>query len=152
MPRFEIKTSGTLAARTGVVDRVFRAPKFSSGQMNEIANFAVQVIKERDAKGIDVLDQPAKPLQPKYAKRKAAKGLPAVRDERFTGNMLGSIHVTEADETHARVKIEGATPQKKAIFTQNIDPWFGLSNDDQGRVLNEKVRPIFAQNIEDAFK
>lgn len=143
MPRFEIKVRK---------EPTIEAPKFRADQMKEIADFAVQVIKERDAKGFDVLDQPSKPLQPKYAKRKAAKGLPAVRDERFTGNMLGAIHVTEADETHAKIKIEGATPQKKAIFTQNIDPWYGLSDNDQSRVLNEKVRPIFAQNIEDAFK
>jgi hypothetical protein len=34
--------------------------------------------------------------------------LPAVRDLRLTGNLQGSIHVTEADATHVKVKVEGA--------------------------------------------
>jgi hypothetical protein len=151
MPRFEIKTKyqGPVFTKTGVVDRAIRVPAFTAEQMREIAQYSVQVMKERNAQAIDVLDQPAKPLRPKYGKRKAAKGLPAVRNLRLTGNLLGSIHVTEADATHAKVKVEGVTPFRKGIYNQNIDPWFGLSNHDDQRVLNEKVKPMFAQNLKD---
>lgn len=141
MPRFEIK-----AKQPDIV-----APKFTSEQMAEIAAYSVQVMKERDAQAIDVLDQPAKPLQPKYAERKAKKGRASVRDLRLTGNLLGSIHVVESDATHAKVKVEGSTPYRKGIFNQHIDPWFGLSHHDDQRVMDEKVRPIFSQNLKDAL-
>jgi hypothetical protein len=142
MPRFEIKVKH---------QPEIKVPAFTSEQMQEIGTFAVQVIKDRVAGQKDVFDAPAKPLQPKYAKRKAAKGLPPVRDLRFTGNMLGSVQVVESDETHVKVGIKGSTPFRKGIFNQNIDPWFGLSNNDDHRVLDEKVRPIFAQNLKDSL-
>lgn len=141
MARFEIKLKHTTEIKT---------PTFTSEQMHDIGTFAVQAMKERVANQIDVFGQPVKPLQPKYAKRKAAKGLNPVRDLRFTGNMLGSVHVTESDETHVKVKVEGATPIKKGIFNQNIEPWFGLSHDDDQRVLHEKIAPIFANNLMDS--
>lgn len=143
MPRYEIKTT----KQPNIV-----APKFTSEQMHEIGDFSVQVMKERNAQAIDVLDEPAKPLQPKYEKHKEAKGLPGVRDLRLTGNMLGSVHLVESDASHARVKLEGSTPIRKGIANQNIDPWFGLSHHDDQRVMDEKVRPIFAANLEDMLK
>jgi hypothetical protein len=144
MPRFEIK----VAHRPDI-----NVPGFSAEQMKEIGDFAVQAIKERNATGTDIFDQPAKPLQPKYAKKKAAKGLPSVRDLRYSGNMLGSVQVIgETSETHVTVGIKGTTPYRKGIFNQNIDPWFGLSGHDDERVLEEKVRPMFAQNLKDVLK
>lgn len=140
MPRYEIKVKH---------EPDIKAPSFTAPQMQQIAEYAEQVIRERSATGTNALDQPAKPLQPKYAKKKAAKGLPAVRDLRLSGNMLGSMAVLEADASHAKVGIKGATPFRKGIFNQNIDPWFPLSPHDEERVLNEKVRPIFAQNLKD---
>jgi hypothetical protein len=140
MPRYEIKVTH---------EPKIEAPKFTAEQMESFGRYSMQVMKERLAQAIDVFDRPAKPLQPKYAKRKSAKGLPAVRDLRLTGNMLGSIHVKNADSTHVTVKVEGATPFRKGIFNQNIDPWFGLSSHDDQRVLKEKVQPIFSQNLND---
>lgn len=143
MPRFEIKVQRR---------PVIQAPTFHAGQMQEIGEFAVAIIKERVAGGTDVFDKPAKPLQPKYALRKAKKGLPAIRDIRYTGNTLGSMQVIEVDDTHVKVGIRGVTPYKKALFNQNIDPWFGLSDTDHDRVFNEKVRPLFAQDLKDVLK
>jgi hypothetical protein len=144
MPRFEIKVKH---------QPEIKVPAFTSEQMQEIGTFAVQVIKERVAGQKDVFDAPAKPLQPKYAKRKAAKGLQPVRDLRFTGNMLGSVQVDNenVDATHVTVRVKGSTPFRKGIFNQNIDPWFGLSNNDDHRVLDEKVRPIFSRNLKDSL-
>jgi hypothetical protein len=75
MPRFEIKTKyqGPVFTKTGVVDRAIRVPAFTAEQMEEIGRFSAQVMKERLAQAIDVLDQPAKPLQPKYAREKRPK-------------------------------------------------------------------------------
>lgn len=129
-----------------------RVPGFTGEQMQAIGEHAIQVIEERVATGTDVFDKPAKPLQPKYAKRKIAKGLPAVRDIRFTGNTLGSVQVIESDASHVKVGIRGATPFRKALFNQNIDPWFGLSQTDDTRVLDEAVRPLFSANLADVTK
>lgn len=143
MPRFEIKVT----RRPNI-----ESPAFNEQQMREIGQAAIDVMKERLATATDVFDKPAPPLQKGYAKQKAKKGKQPIRDIRLTGNTLGSVQVTEADSAHVKIKIRGVTPYKKAIFNQNIDPWFGLSEKDDERLLEETVRPIFAQNIQDALK
>lgn len=143
MPRFEIK----VASRPDI-----KVPGFSTDQMQEIGQYAVDVMKERVAQGVDVLGEPAKPLQPKYAERKRKAGKQPIRDIRLTGNTLGSMQVDPGvTASHVNVKIRGATPYRKAIFNQNIDPWFGLSDTDDDRVL-EKAQALFAQNIHEAFR
>lgn len=143
MPRFEIK----VAKRPNIT-----VPGFTTAQMGEIGQHAIEVSKERTATATNVLDQPAKPLSPKYAERKIKKGRQPIRDIRFTGNTLGSMQVIEVGPGHVKVGIRGSTPFRKALFNQNIDPWFGLSEHDDQRVLNEKVRPLFSQNLADALK
>jgi len=143
MPRFEIKVK-----RRPIIG----SPTFSGEQMQEIGAFAVEVMKERTARATDVFDQPAKPLQDKYAKRKIKKGLAPVRDIHLTGKTLAAVQILEVDETHVRVGIKGSDEFRKALFNQNIDPWFGLSDHDDERVLREKVAPLFSQNIADATK
>lgn len=143
MPRFEIKVS----KRPNI-----QVSAFTEQQMQNIGEFAVEAMKERVATATDVLDKPAKPLQPKYAQQKIKKGKQPVRDIRLTGNTLGSVQVIEHDATHVKIGIRGSTPYRKAIFNQNIDPWFGLSEKDDDRVLAEKVQPIFAQNLKDVLK
>lgn len=140
MPRYEIKVSSRPKIET---------PTFSTAQMEGFGQSAVQIMKERNATGVDIFDQPAKPLQPKYVKQKSKKGLPPVRDLRYSGNLLGSVQVLEASEAHVRVGIKGSTPFRKGLFNQNIDPWFGVSPHDEARLLEEKVRPTFAKNIQD---
>lgn len=140
MPKFEIK----VASRPDL-----KMPSFTQEQMGQIGAFAVEVLKERNATGIDIFDRPSKPLQAKYAKQKANKGLQPIRDLRLTGNMLGSVQPVETDSQHVKIAVRGNTPYRKGIFNQNIDPWFGLSPHDEQRLLNERVRPIFAKNVED---
>lgn len=143
MPRFEIK----IAHEPNI-----KVPTFSEQQMTEIGNYAIQVMKERTLSSTDVFDRPAKPLQPKYAKRKEKKGLPPVRDIKFTGVTQTSIKVLDADESHVKVGFSNSVAFRKALFNQNIDPWFGLSGHDDERVLHEKVQPLFSQNVADAVK
>jgi hypothetical protein len=109
-------------------------------------------MKDRLATGSDVLDQPAKPLGKGYAKQKLKKGKQAIRDLRYSGNLLGSIHVVDSASDHVAVKVEGFTPFRKGIINQHIDPWFGLSRHDDERLFREVIQPIFAKNIEDATK
>jgi hypothetical protein len=138
MPRFEIQVK----SRPSI-----EAPTFSAEQMRQIGEHAIQVMKNRLHAGVDVLDQPARPLGEKYAKRKARLGKQPIRDILLTGNTLGSVQVTESGEGHVKVSIKGATPFRKAIFNQNQDPWFGLSDTDDERLLGETIAPIFAQNV-----
>ena len=129
-----------------------KMPSFTTEQMSSIGAFAIEVLKERNATGIDIFDRPSEPLQPKYAKQKERKGLQPIRDLRLTGNMLGSVQATETADDHVKIQVRGSTPFRKGIFNQNIDPWFGLSPHDEQRLMNERVRPIFAKNVADLNK
>jgi hypothetical protein len=128
------------------------APLFTEAQMREIGDYALVAMKERVASGTDVFDQPAPPLTEKYRKRKAAKGKSQIRDIQLTGLTLGATKVLEADASHARIGVSGTVQYRKALFNQNIDPWFGLSGRDDDKVLNGVVRPLFNQNLNDLVK
>lgn len=143
MPQYSIR----IPARPDI-----SVPVFTAAQMQQIGQGAIVEMRDRIARAVDVFDKPAPPLQPRYAKQKIRAGKQPVRDILLTGNTLGSVQVIEADQTHVKVGIRGATPYRKALFNQNIDPWFGLSNQDDERVLNEVVKPIFSQNIANALK
>lgn len=126
--------------------RIESAAKFSAGQMREIGQYAIEVMKERDARGVNIFDQPMKPLGAKYADRKRREGKNPIRNVRFSGNLLGSIDVIEANDSSVKVSVKGATPYRKGIFNQNIDPWFGLSEHDATRIL-DKAQTILGENI-----
>jgi hypothetical protein len=123
------------------------APEFSADQMHAIADYGIEVMKDRLHRGVNVFDQPAKPLGEKYARRKSRLGKQPVRDMLLTGNTVGSIQTLEFSANHAKISIKGSTPYQKALFNQNIDPEFGLSDNDEVRLLTEKIQPAFAANI-----
>lgn len=154
MPKYEIKlnTTGPLFTKTGVVDRAFRAPSFTADQMRAIGEYDIEIMKGRVGELRDVYDEPAPPLTQKYARRKASKGLPPERNLSYTGIMLKGLDILESDETHVKVGLKGSPQFRKALFNQNIDPWFGLSGHDEEKLMEEKIRPLFQQNIDDLLK
>lgn len=149
MPKFTINASrkGPIFTADGI-----KVPVFSTEDMTHIGEAAIEQMKHRSGDEQDVFDAPAPPLKPKYAKQKARKGLAGVRDLRYSGNMLGSMQILEVDKQHCKVGFKGSTPYRKAIFNQNIDPFFGLSTTDEEHLMEHTIRPLFHQNIEDALK
>jgi hypothetical protein len=139
MPQYEIKVT----QRPDI-----KGVSFSESDLHEIGEYAVQAIKDRNALGVDIFDHSAKPLSDRYRKRKEKLGRPGIRDVRLTGNMLGSLQVTEASAGHVVISVKGSTPYRKGIFNQNIDPWFGLSPEDEHRILSEKIEPSFGRLVE----
>lgn len=140
MPRYTISMKG--AAEPHIPNLAF-----SSDQMTEIGEYDVGIMKDRIGELRDVYDEPTPPLTQKYARRKVAKGLPPERDLTYSGIMLRALQVLEADETHVTVGLRGSIPFRKALFNQNIDPWFGMSDRDEVRLLDEKIYPVFEQNL-----
>ena len=154
MPKYTIKlnATGPLFTKTGVAERSIRVPTFTAEQMKEIGEYDVGLIKDRVSQLQDVYDRPEPELSPKYARRKQSKGLPPVRDLFYSGIMLSALQILESDESHVKIGIKGAVPFRKALFNQNVDPWFGLSGRDEERLMEEKVRPLFNQNIQDLLR
>jgi hypothetical protein len=140
MPRFEIKVTH---------EPNVQVPGFTREQMEQIGQFAASVMKERVAEQVDVLDRPAPPLRPKYRRQKERKGLPPVRDLRYTGDMLAAMQILESSDAHVKIGLKGTKSYRKGLFNQNIDPWFGVSTTDDTKILSGIVEPIFHKNISD---
>jgi hypothetical protein len=140
MPRFEIKVTH---------EPNVQVPGFTREQMEQIGQFAASVMKERVAEQVDVLDRPAPPLRPKYRRQKERKGLPPVRDLRYTGDMLAAMQILESSDAHVKIGLKGTKSYRKGLFNQNIDPWFGVSTTDDAKILTGIVEPIFHKNISD---
>lgn len=140
MPRYTIKLQGPTEPNIPKIT-------FTADQMTAIGEYDVGIMKDRIGDLRDVYDEPTRALTPKYARRKASKGLPPERDLTYSGIMLRALQVLEADESQVKVGLKGAIPFRKALFNQNIDPWFGLSTRDEVRLMEEKIRPLFMQNI-----
>jgi hypothetical protein len=68
---------------------------------------------------------------------------------RFSGNLLGSTQVTQSDSDSVTVSVRGSTPYRKGILNQNIDPWFGISPDNETDILQD-VQRVFSDNVRKA--
>lgn len=135
----------------GVEIRVTRMPRigaigFAQVQMQNIAQAVADAERERVAQGLDRFDQKMRPLAPDYAERKRRKGRQPIRDMRLTGNMLGSLQVTDASATGATVDFRGNTPLRKAYFRQRQDQFHGISASGFTRV-NALIERLHTENV-----
>jgi hypothetical protein len=126
-------------------------PMFSAGQMHRFAEAGIEQMKERLAAGLDVHDEAAPPLTEKYARQKQAAGGSGIRDLHRTGQMLESLEVLDASADSAHVGIEGEDAYRKALYNEDIDPWFGVSGANNSALMEEEIEPAFAQNLLDAL-
>jgi hypothetical protein len=102
--------------------------------MRRIGARAIQSVQERCAKGLNVNDRRAKPLSKNYQKKKLEKGQPGIRNLMYSGAMLGALTIVESSTNRVVIGFTRMAEQIKAAANQEKDPWFGLSNNDQGKV------------------
>ena len=123
---------------------------FSEEQMRVLGetDVSAQLSRIHEARNVD--DEPAKPLTPIWAKVKAKKGLPPVRDLHYSGAMLSSLGVKEAEQNVAVVSVSEAEKPKLAA-NQRIDRMFGLAHSDREEVVKE-ARAEFTQNVKSLLK
>lgn len=87
---------------------------------------AVEIIKERVSKGIGIDDAPMLPYKDKKKQ--------GVRDLEDTGQMLGSLSYKKNNDT-LTIYFTNGSAEKKAYLNELRTPWFGLSLNDQKKLL-----------------
>jgi hypothetical protein len=96
-------------------------------------------IKRRVAQGRGLNGSPFPSYDPKYAKLRVKRGRSAAPvDLNFTGKMLGSMNGSLDRKGVAKVSFTGLAQAKKAYFTDQRRPWFGVDRDGR-RVVKETI-------------
>ena len=135
-------------ARRGFQTKVsharFVVGAFSSDQMNTLAGILRDSMRGRIQQGLNVNDQPGKPLKPKYAKTKGAKGKNPVRDWTMSGNTLRAMAVLSANENRAVIGFNNPIAARVARFNNLRERAFGVSPLDR-QVLVAAVNALARQ-------
>jgi len=110
---------------------------FTSEDMLTIGNVVVESIKDRLHKGLNVNDQPAKPLKPGrngkkgYPDCKAARGLQPFRDWFWTGRTMRSLKVKQASENRCVIGFVDPNADRIAHVNNLRERAFGISFKDR---------------------
>ena len=110
---------------------------FTSEDMLEIGSVVVESIKDRLHKGLNINDQPAKPLKPGrngkrgYPDYKAARGLQPFRDWFWTGRTLRSLKVKSASENRCVIGFVDPNADRIAHVNNIRERAFGVSPKDR---------------------
>lgn len=114
---------------------------FSSEQMMQVGNALAGSIKFRIQRGLDVYDQPAKPLKKGYAIAKSRKGLRNVRDWTWTGETMRALNLLDVNENRGRIGFADPKSDKKAHYNNMRDRQFGVSPRD-GETMKATVHSV----------
>lgn len=110
---------------------------FTSEDMLTIGNVVADSIKDRLHKGLNINDQPAKPLKPGrngkrgYPDYKAARGLQPFRDWFWTGRTLRSLKVKQASENRCIIGFIDPNADLIAHVNNIRERAFGISPKDR---------------------
>jgi hypothetical protein len=121
-------------------------------QISQVGDYADDLMDRRVDTGtpMNIFGQPRPPLAEKYAERKRRSGRRPVRDMRKTGATLAAKNVLQAEAdasgVTATVGIRGSKEYLKALFAQNVDPWFGLTPREV-RLVQDRADNILDFNI-----
>jgi hypothetical protein len=117
--------------QTKVSHARFVVGPFSSDQMNTLAGILRDSMRGRIQSGLNVNDQPSKPLKPKYAKQKQTRGKPPIRDWTMTGNTLRAMAVISANENRAVIAFNNPVAAQIARLNNLRERAFGVSPRDR---------------------
>ena len=120
----------------------WRVAAFTPQRMGEIGRAAARSVVERIYSGRDVADAPARPLSPRYARRKQARGRRNLRDMTFTGMTLASIHVLSATNNRCVIGAASAPEARKLALAHWRGNQFGMSPknmDDFAKAVRSKL-------------
>ncbi len=124
---------------------------FTSEDMLTIGNVVVDSIKDRLHKGLNINDQPAKPLKPGrdghkgYPDYKAARGLQPFRDWLWTGRTLRSLKVKQVSENRAVIGFIDPNADLIAHVNNIRERAFGISPKDR-QALAAIIRAVLSQS------
>jgi hypothetical protein len=150
MPKLEIP----ILARPDIAGLV-RSVRLSQPQMRVLGDLADDLMDKRVDSDTpeNIFGQPRPELSPSYKRRKIREGRRGVRDMRRTGKTLAAKNVIATDETDSEVSatvgIKGSAEFRKALFSQNADPWFGLTAAEE-KTVYQRAEDIFEENIKRA--
>ncbi len=114
----------------------FATPGYTGAQMAGVgAGLVSRGIVPRIQAGRTVADSDAPPLAAGYAKVKARRAPPAVRNWTFSGRTLRSMKVLSAAPNRAVIGFTDAETNKRAAINNRRARQFGVSTADQ-RVLS----------------
>jgi hypothetical protein len=126
-------------ARSGFQTKIsharFVVGPFSSDQMNTLATILRDSIRGRIQGGQNVYDQPSKPLSPKYAKGKQARGRNPIRDWTNSGNTVRSMVVLSANENRAVIGFNNPIAGRIAHWNNLRERAFGVSDKDRATLV-----------------
>lgn len=126
-------------ARQGFQTKVsharFVVGPFSPDQMSTLAGILRDSMRDRIQRGVNVSDQSAKTLRPKYAKAKQAKGKNPIRDWTMSGNTLRSMAVLSANENRAVIGFNNPVAARIARYNNLRERAFGVSPMDRGAIV-----------------
>ena len=106
----------------------------SSNRSRELAQVLTNSIRARIQKGLDIHDQPAPPLNPRYAKAKIKHGRAPIRDWNYSGRTLAAMGpVAGADGIV--VGFNNPTAARTAAILNARSQQFGISPKDRRAVI-----------------
>jgi hypothetical protein len=117
--------------RTKIRKARFIVTPYTAERMAEISDATLESVRTRIARALTVEDSPAPSLRPFYARRKAIKGKPALRDWTLTGRTLRSMKTLSAGPGKARIGFTDPESNKRAFINNARYRQFGLSGSDR---------------------
>lgn len=112
-------------------------PTLTPDDVHTLAQTAIRTEEHRIGTATNVHDQPAKALNPAYAREKVRKGAQPVRDYRLTGALLSSRDVVSSGDHAAAIGFSDSLQEAKAEQIETYEQMFGLSPRDELAVGQE---------------
>ena len=120
-------------------------------QMNSISLTTIAAMKARWAQGLDVNDQPARPLSRGYSRLKLRKGRAAIADLFLTGQMQSSFVPLSAASGKATIGFNNSIAILKAYTNHKRRNQIGISDGDT-RAVTPMVEQFLIDNIRSAVR
>ncbi len=112
-------------------------PTLSPDDVRTLASTAIATEERRIGTATNVHDQPAKALNPAYAREKTREGAQPIRDYRLTGALLFSRQITSSADHAAAIGFSDSLQEAKAEQIETYEQMFGLSPRDELAVGQE---------------
>lgn len=122
----------------------FVVTPFTGERMRQLGEGLLGSIQGRLDRAENIFDIPALPLKPNYAKLKARKHPPAIRNLKYSGITRGTLHVMATAENQAILGSRDARANRILFFNKQRDPQWGMSPKDRHGVERQisGMRPI----------
>lgn len=128
--------------------------ELSPEQMRSLAEQAKKIVLYRILDAINVNDAPAKPLTPRYAKRKAKKGGRPTRDLYLSGEMLGSVESEISEEkiyhpiiNNFKIGFLDDAMALRMQYNEKLEDMWGFSPKDTVAIMDIAER-MFEANLD----